>query len=324
MVLFVTLLPNVSPKRRSHKTTNDKIWDDGYVESYENPSTSIMPLFSPCTFPIHPAAASQQIPNSEMQFSWQLDTELEFNNMCHTHQHRFGFICDLHNQLNPRQLYPISNSSLLGSTCLVIFCHREKSRIRMHFQTSMHANDHGNGGKICKEYKNIHKGICRSDIQAVVPYRKSLYNTQDHDFDCAGWDTNGHTKANIGEYLYREPTLHSVYYKYPVGNNELPTSRQQINFRLKLLSFNLGAPLGEVLADLIDQLGFALREYYKTGGRPRQHPIPRWALILTAVSCVVLILALAVEWLIVRKKLIRRRTHFGVVADSIRKTHMMF
>lgn len=77
MVLFVTLLPNVSPKRRSHKTTNDKIWDDGYVESYENPSTSIMPLFSPCTFPIHPAAASQQIPNSEMQFSWQLDTELE-------------------------------------------------------------------------------------------------------------------------------------------------------------------------------------------------------------------------------------------------------
>ncbi|KAI1724533.1 hypothetical protein Ddc_05775 [Ditylenchus destructor] len=62
MVLFVTILPNVSPKRRSHKTTNDKIWDDGYMESYENPSSSVMPFFSPCTFPIHPAAARFHIP----------------------------------------------------------------------------------------------------------------------------------------------------------------------------------------------------------------------------------------------------------------------
>lgn len=86
-----------------------------------------------------------------------------------------------------------------------------------------------------------------------------------------------------------------------------------------------GVPLPEVLADLLDQLGYAFRDYHATKGRPRRHPIPLWAWIVSGVSVSLVVVALLVEWYIVRRKLASKRSIPGLPTDAVRsKTHMMF
>ncbi len=94
---------------------------------------------------------------------------------------------------------------------------------------------------------------------------------------------------------------------------------------LSIHAYITGVTLSEALAELVDQVGYALRDYYHTGGVPRRHPIPPWAWYTTAGVTTAMLSALILEWLIVTRKLSRRRLPFAMgkaLAGIKSKTHI--
>jgi len=88
-----------------------------------------------------------------------------------------------------------------------------------------------------------------------------------------------------------------------------------------------GVSTSEAIAELVDQLGYAIREYHRTKGVPRRHPIPHWAWSLAATVTTLMITAFLLEWLIVKRKVTRKRLFvpMGRAVDGIKsKTHMIF
>ncbi|KAE9555990.1 hypothetical protein FO519_000846 [Halicephalobus sp. NKZ332] len=98
------------------------------------------------------------------------------------------------------------------------------------------------------------------------------------------------------------------------------------NIQLEITNLILqGASLGDVLKELLNQVGFAVREYHVTGGVPRRHTIPAWAFQLTGISVILVVIAMTVEWCIVRRKLLVNRSHSGMPSGGARsKTHLIF
>uniref|UniRef100_A0A0K0FYK9 UPF0481 protein At3g47200-like n=1 Tax=Strongyloides venezuelensis TaxID=75913 RepID=A0A0K0FYK9_STRVS len=90
-------------------------------------------------------------------------------------------------------------------------------------------------------------------------------------------------------------------------------------------AINQNWPLHQVISDLIDQLGFTIRLYYTTGGKLPKHGIPSWAYCLSLFCIIMVIIALFIEWYIVRRKLAVKRNVIGTKIESIKsKTHIMF
>uniref|UniRef100_A0A0N4ZE40 Uncharacterized protein n=1 Tax=Parastrongyloides trichosuri TaxID=131310 RepID=A0A0N4ZE40_PARTI len=90
-------------------------------------------------------------------------------------------------------------------------------------------------------------------------------------------------------------------------------------------AINQNWPLHQVIADLVDQIGFAMRSFYKSNGKPLIHEIPPWAYRLSIFCIVMVIIALFIEWYIVRRKLAVKRNITGTKIESIKsKTHIMF
>lgn len=86
-----------------------------------------------------------------------------------------------------------------------------------------------------------------------------------------------------------------------------------------------GLPLHEVLTDLIRQLGNALRDFYLLRGRSREYFVPSWAWYMFGSCAILVMLALLVEWYIVRRKLVVKRSPSGIVLHVTKsKTHLMF
>ncbi|VDK53663.1 unnamed protein product [Anisakis simplex] len=80
-----------------------------------------------------------------------------------------------------------------------------------------------------------------------------------------------------------------------------------------------------VVADLVEQVGYALREFYALNGGVRIHLIPSWAVQVFALCGILIIVALLVEWYIVRRKLAVKRTMSSIQLSAARsKTHLMF
>ncbi|CAD5228366.1 unnamed protein product [Bursaphelenchus okinawaensis] len=99
-----------------------------------------------------------------------------------------------------------------------------------------------------------------------------------------------------------------------------------VNIQLEAANSLLqGVPLVEALADTIDQIGLAFREYYTNQGEPRRHVIPMWAWELATISVILVVLALGIEWYIVRRKIASNRSSAGLKVDAVRsKTHLIF
>uniref|UniRef100_A0A0K0E3Q8 Unspecified product n=1 Tax=Strongyloides stercoralis TaxID=6248 RepID=A0A0K0E3Q8_STRER len=90
-------------------------------------------------------------------------------------------------------------------------------------------------------------------------------------------------------------------------------------------AINQNWPLHQVISDLIDQLGLAIRSFYTTGGVLPRHGIPNWAYRLSLFCIIMVILALFIEWYIVRRKLAVKRNIISTKIESIKsKTHIMF
>ncbi|CEF68849.1 Hypothetical protein SRAE_2000350400 [Strongyloides ratti] len=90
-------------------------------------------------------------------------------------------------------------------------------------------------------------------------------------------------------------------------------------------AINQNWPLHQVISDLIDQLGLAIRSFYTTGGILPRHGIPIWAYRLSIFCIVMVIIALFIEWYIVRRKLVVKRSIITTKIESIKsKTHIMF
>ncbi|KAI6191652.1 hypothetical protein M3Y97_00251200 [Aphelenchoides bicaudatus] len=85
-----------------------------------------------------------------------------------------------------------------------------------------------------------------------------------------------------------------------------------------------GMPLVDALADLVDQVGFAFREFYATQAQIRRHIVPLWAWELAVVSVILVVVALGIEWYIVRRSLAVKRSIAGPQTEAVRRTHLIF
>ncbi|PAV72729.1 hypothetical protein WR25_18712 [Diploscapter pachys] len=86
-----------------------------------------------------------------------------------------------------------------------------------------------------------------------------------------------------------------------------------------------GWPMARVIADLVDDIGYALKELHELNGEVRDHSVPSWARRLFLVCAGLVAFALLVEWYIVRRKLGVQKSGGGLKISTGRsKTHLMF
>ena len=78
-----------------------------------------------------------------------------------------------------------------------------------------------------------------------------------------------------------------------------------------------------VIADLIDQLGYALREFYMLGGKIRQHLVPTWAWYVIGICALLVFTAMVMEWYIVRRKLAVKRIPPNKQSTAFRSKALM-
>ncbi|VDK28804.1 unnamed protein product [Gongylonema pulchrum] len=85
-----------------------------------------------------------------------------------------------------------------------------------------------------------------------------------------------------------------------------------------------GWPLHAVIADLIEQLGYTVRDFYMLDGGVRLHMVPSWAIHVFIVCAVLLLLAVFMEWYVVRRKLVKRSINGMQPNFGKSKTHIIF
>jgi len=109
------------------------------------------------------------------------------------------------------------------------------------------------------------------------------------------------------------------------GKDCSPTQSRDLRDRHQ--SKNLpGIPIADVLKELLDQLGYALKEFHITKGRLRRYCIPPWAWKLGLASITLVFFSLVLEWVIVRRTDRKMRGYeLGKIKAAIKgKTHMIF
>ncbi|KAL3104217.1 hypothetical protein niasHS_002244 [Heterodera schachtii] len=88
-----------------------------------------------------------------------------------------------------------------------------------------------------------------------------------------------------------------------------------------------GNRLVDVLIDLTNRVGFAIRDFHSTKGKLRQHAVPNWAWIMALVALSAALLALVTEWAVVRRvrtKKMRTIEFVGTKSVIKSKTHIIF
>ncbi|KAK6061808.1 hypothetical protein COOONC_00521, partial [Cooperia oncophora] len=85
-----------------------------------------------------------------------------------------------------------------------------------------------------------------------------------------------------------------------------------------------GWPLQKAVEDLVDDIGHALRELHELKGEPRDHSVPRWARHAFLICFTLVVLALIIEWYIVRRKLGVQKSGQIKISAGKSKTHLMF
>uniref|UniRef100_A0A1I7TC02 Recep_L_domain domain-containing protein n=1 Tax=Caenorhabditis tropicalis TaxID=1561998 RepID=A0A1I7TC02_9PELO len=99
----------------------------------------------------------------------------------------------------------------------------------------------------------------------------------------------------------------------------LPNIQNEVNNALVQ-----GWPLAKVIEDLVDDVGYALKEYYELNGEPRDHSVPLWARNLFLICLALVVAALLVEWYVVRRKIGVQKSGSIKIASGKSKTHLMF
>lgn len=85
-----------------------------------------------------------------------------------------------------------------------------------------------------------------------------------------------------------------------------------------------GWPLQKAVEDMVDDIGHALKELHDLKGEARDHSVPRWARHAFLICFVLVVIALMVEWYIVRRKLGVQKSGQIKIATGKSKTHLMF
>ncbi|PIC16497.1 hypothetical protein B9Z55_023080 [Caenorhabditis nigoni] len=99
----------------------------------------------------------------------------------------------------------------------------------------------------------------------------------------------------------------------------LPNIQSEVNNALVQ-----GWPLAKVIEDLVDDVGYALKEYYELNGEQRDHSVPLWARNLFLICLALVVTALLVEWYVVRRKIGVQKSGSIKIASGKSKTHLMF
>ncbi|VDM52470.1 unnamed protein product [Angiostrongylus costaricensis] len=138
---------------------------------------------------------------------------------------------------------------------------------------------------------------------------------------------NSCTQANVLALMVLDGLINDVRKIPYVG---IHTGEAQIRFALGNIASEAnnalaqGWPLQETIEDIVDDIGYALRELYVLNGETRDHSVPKWARYAFAICFILVVVALMVEWYIVRRKLGVQKSGQIKISAGKSKTHLMF
>ncbi|VDN06506.1 unnamed protein product [Thelazia callipaeda] len=274
--------------------------------------TSYPPFFSPCTFPS------------------PIHQPVQFRSYCNL-MLRLPFICDLHQQISSsgsttiletfEKLKPIfvkNNSFSLG--ILVVrqlappisssFVYNNK------FEYGCLFEDHCIHMDVEKVQQFVSNAQSFIKIYTSVLYDRWFFKSE----DC--------NQLNILAIIILDGLVNDVrklpYVKIHASDLRLLSS--VINIQSECVNNILqGWPLHVVIADLIEQLSYALRDFYLLNGDVRLHVVPTWAIQIFITCALLLLLAIFMEWYIVRRRLASRRSMTTAQLHAGKsKTHIIF
>ncbi|KHN73523.1 hypothetical protein Tcan_11721 [Toxocara canis] len=275
--------------------------------------TPYPPFFTPCTFPS------------------PIHQPIQFHSLC-TVFPRVPFLCDLHQQLSHSGSAAITHAfnkhkavfSTNSSISLGIVIVRQLAPPPNVDVVYRNRNEYGclfEDECTRMDVERVQKFVSSAKMFTKI-YASTLYER---------WFAESHdncNQANILALIILDGLVNDVrklpYVKIHTGEARLLTVLSNIQME-STNAILQGWPLHMVVADLVEQLGYALREFYALNGGVRVHLIPPWAVQVFILCAVLVVVALLVEWYIVRRKLAVKRSISGIQLNAAKsKTHLMF
>ncbi|UMM40049.1 hypothetical protein L5515_016831 [Caenorhabditis briggsae] len=270
----------------------------------------VPPIFSPCNFPS---------PITEPSFH---------RSVCYTIP-RLPFVCDLHHQLAYTNVHGIEKAynkyrSLFtngnASTLAVI--------ITKQLEQPASANDVMKKSEYACLFDNECDQIDGDMITGIVGnVRKFLKVYSWKVYERWFGASESCSKTNLLALVVIDGVVNDArkipYVRLHTGSPRLrvllPNIQSEVNNALVQ-----GWPLAKVIEDLVDDVGYALKEYYELNGEQRDHSVPLWARNLFLICLALVVTALLVEWYVVRRKIGVQKSGSIKIASGKSKTHLMF
>jgi len=286
--------------------------------SFSSLQTLTFPFFTPCNFPV---------PTSSDPAQRRQNTKV-----CNV-RHRVEFVCDLHFQLVQHNVQPIARAYEKHRRLFEEDDHRLRFGVLVVKQLAAPLFT-----KYVTEENPEFECLFRTDCLRVTPELLDKFVHSSRTF------TKVYTMALFARWFQprRELCAQPRVLALVVVDGLLADTRKltSVNIYTDDRKFNSivanvqlettnallqGVPLVEALADLVDQVGHAFRDYHAQRLRPRRRTVPVWAWTLAAVSVAVSVLALCLEWYVVRRRNAVKRSIPGLKVDPVRsKTHLIF
>ncbi|CAB3399743.1 unnamed protein product [Caenorhabditis bovis] len=280
------------------------------IASVSSGQIPVHPIFSPCQFPL---------PITEPGYHRQA---------CNT-MSRLPFICDLHHSLAhtntigiekayKRYKYVFTNGN--ASTLAVI--------IAKQLEQPVTVNDVMNKPEYACLFDNECDQIDGDIVTAMVGNVKKFlmvysWKVYERWFGAPA----GCSKANLLALVVIDGVVNDAR-KIPYVR--LHTGAPRLRFSLSNIQSEInnalvqGWPLAKVIEDLVDDVGYAMKEFDELNGEQRDHSVPLWARNLFLICLALVVTALFIEWYVVRRKIGVQKSGSIKIASAKSKTHLMF
>uniref|UniRef100_A0A183BKM6 Transmembrane protein n=1 Tax=Globodera pallida TaxID=36090 RepID=A0A183BKM6_GLOPA len=333
---------------------------EGQFALWSPPSVPTADLFfSPCTFPLiypfgrrgaQPKKEKEQLAHKRQHFRQPSRTGwVENDSLCHINRH-IPFICDLHRALIVthrdalrlasvhRKHAAVLSDEASSSPNFVVLIVRQLAQPTSPLYVTRNSSEFGCLFRLPCETMNAEtvQKFVRSTKVFMRLYASVLFNRWSQhrraSLGAAGLPQNGkktfcrHPPMVLAIGLITNPRRITSVTLHTDNQRLLPFL---VNAQFECTNMLLqGNPLIDVLSDLTNRAGHAIRDFNLTKGQPRRHIVPEWAWRLTVVAIGLVLFALVAEWMVVRRARSRkmRAIELGGIKAAIKKskTHIIF
>ncbi|CAD6187204.1 unnamed protein product [Caenorhabditis auriculariae] len=270
----------------------------------------VPPIYSPCNFP-----SPLHEPNL-------------FRTVCSALP-KFPFICDLHHQLAYTNTAGIEKAFLRYHS---LFTDRNRSTIGVIIAKQLEAPSSATDVFKNAEYTCLFENECNQVdaevVSGIVTNVKTFYKVYTWKvYERWFGTTESCGKTNLLALVVVDGLINDArkipYVRIHTGSSRLRSSLSNIQSEVNNALVQ-GWPMAKVIEDLIDDVGYALKEFYELNGETRDHSVPIWARHVFLLCLALVVTALLVEWYIVRRKLGVQKSGSIKIASGKSKTHLMF